>query len=411
MTVSAYPPGLVLAGVDAAYGSCQALVRGSTDYFSTALSRRASTVDVGLDVLTWWRTALRRERPRWASEHTIVAQLPSAQAPQPGAPKPEAPIARLRDFSDRTWSGTHGTAAPIATLFLPPQAGHDSCIVDFAPGQSQVMTARAAGLSRVFSLDWVGATPETKHASIEDYVAVVAEAVELLGGRVNLVGDCQGGWLAAIFAALHPDAVNTLTVAGAPIDFHAGDPLIHDWMKVLSPARRLALYRTVVRANRGLLPGEFLLGGFMAMQPHGELDRLLQLLANIHDEAHVQRYRTFETWFQHTQPLPGAFYLWVIEHLFQNNELVAGELTVAGQRVELGRIDCPLYLLAGAADHITPPPQVFALAEHAGTDESRISRRTTRGGHLGLFMGHEALQRHWHELFSEIAALSRPVGS
>ena len=157
--------------------------------------------------------------------------------------------------------------------------------------------------------------------------------------------------------------------------------------------------------------GEFLLGGFMAMQPHGELDRLLQLLANIHDEAHVQRYRTFETWFQHTQPIPGAFYLWIIEHLFQNNELVAGELMVAGQRVDLGRIDCPLYLLAGGADHITPPPQVFALAEHAGTDESRISRRTTRGGHLGLFMGHEALQRHWRALFSEIAALSRPVGS
>jgi poly(3-hydroxyalkanoate) synthetase len=121
-------------------------------------------------------------------------------------------------------------------------------------------------------------------------------------------------------------------------------------MKVLSPARRLAFYRTVVRANRGVLPGEFLLGGFMAMQPHGELDRLLQLLANIHDEAHVQRYRTFETWFQHTQPIPGAFYLWIIEHLFQNNELVAGELTVAGQRVDLGRIDCPLYLLDQHAD-------------------------------------------------------------
>ena len=48
------------------------------------------------------------------------------------------------------------------------------------------------------------------------------------GGRVNLVGDCQGGWLAAIYAALHPERVNTLTIAGAPIDFHAGDAVIHD---------------------------------------------------------------------------------------------------------------------------------------------------------------------------------------
>ena len=40
---------------------------------------------------------------------------------------------------------------------------------------------------------------------------------------MNLVGDCQGGWLATIYAALHPERVNTLTIAGAPIDFHAGD--------------------------------------------------------------------------------------------------------------------------------------------------------------------------------------------
>ena len=47
-------------------------------------------------------------------------------------------------------------------------------------------------------------------------------AVERIGAPVNLVGDCQGGWLAAIYAALHPGRVHTLTVAGAPIDFHAG---------------------------------------------------------------------------------------------------------------------------------------------------------------------------------------------
>ncbi|MEJ7718849.1 MAG: hypothetical protein WKF31_13125 [Thermoleophilaceae bacterium] len=34
------------------------------------------------------------------------------------------------------------------------------------------------------------------------------------GGPVNLVGDRQGGWLAAIYAALHPEQINTLTIAG-----------------------------------------------------------------------------------------------------------------------------------------------------------------------------------------------------
>ena len=40
-----------------------------------------------------------------------------------------------------------------------------------------------------------------------------------------MVDDCQGRWLATVYAALNPERVNTLTIAGAPIDFHAGDPV------------------------------------------------------------------------------------------------------------------------------------------------------------------------------------------
>src|ERR1700745_4389927 len=96
-------------------------------------------------------------------------------------------------------------------------------------------TILGAGLERAFSLDWVGATRATKDASIEDYMDVVDRAVERCGGRVNLIGDCQGGWLATIYAALHPEQVNTLTLAGAPIDFHAGEPIIHRWVQALPP--------------------------------------------------------------------------------------------------------------------------------------------------------------------------------
>ena len=76
-------------------------------------------------------------------------------------------------------------------------------------------------------LDWIGATQETKDA-IEDYLEVIHRAVEHCGGRVNLIGDCQGGWLATIYAALYPEQINTLTLAGAPIDFHAGEQVVHE---------------------------------------------------------------------------------------------------------------------------------------------------------------------------------------
>jgi poly(3-hydroxyalkanoate) synthetase len=60
---------------------------------------------------------------------------------------------------------------------------------------------------------------------------------------------------------------------------------------------------------------------------------------------------------------PGRFYLWIVEHLFRDNELILGKLELGGRRVDLKSLRAPLFLLAGAKDHITPPDQVFALAD------------------------------------------------
>ena len=149
-----------------------------------------------------------------------------------------------------------------------------------------------------------------------------------------------------------------------------------------------------------------MLSGFILIQPGAEISRQIDLLLNLDDPAHVARYREFEDWFKHTQAIPGAFYLWIVEHLFRDNELIAGKLEVGGEHVELGRIACPLNLLAGAADHITPPDQVFALADYASTLPGEILRDTTAGGHLGLFMGHEALHSHWPQLLAAVRAHS-----
>jgi poly(3-hydroxyalkanoate) synthetase len=380
------PPGIVDAGVDSVYEIVGSLIRNGVDYWTNLLNRGGSPLDAARDVMDWTKEVNKRERPEWASEHTIVG---------------EWPVARLRDFS-----GPEEPHDVVPTLILPPQAGHDSCIVDYAPGQSQVQTAVDAGCVRVYSMDWVAATDETKHSTVEDYVETIYQAVTQVGGHVNLVGDCQGGWLATIYAAIHPDTVHTLTIAGAPIDFHAGEPLIHDWLQVTSPIGQMDFYRAAVTANDGVLPGDFLLTGFKLMQPDAEMQRQMALLANIHDKRHVERFRRFEDWFQWTQAIPGAFYLWIVEHLFMNNELLHGTLEVGGKHVDLAEIHCPLYLMAGAKDHITPAPQVFALADFVSTPKDEVTKLTTSGGHLGIFMGHEALRHFWKPVFADIAAQS-----
>jgi poly(3-hydroxyalkanoate) synthetase len=289
---------------------------------------------------------------------------------------------------------------------LPPQAGHDSCIVDYAPAQSQIGEIRDAGLERVLALDWKGATQATKDATVEDYIAALDRAVELAGGRVNLVGDCQGGWLATLWAALRPDAVNTLTIAGAPIDFRAGDGAIAKWVDACTPRGSMRFYERLVASGGGVLRGGHMLRGFILIGPQNEVGRHAGLLARIDDEAAVARYREFEDWFKHTQDIPGAFYLWIVRNLFRDNLLLSGGLEVGGRRVDLRAIDCPLFLLAGARDHITPPDQVWALEGATSTPRDQVTRRLADAGHLGLFMGREALREHWRPMMRAVAGRS-----
>ncbi|HYB25543.1 MAG TPA: alpha/beta fold hydrolase [Solirubrobacteraceae bacterium] len=349
--------------------------------WTTALQRGPGA----LNLPRWVVTATNRRAPGWTTPNEIVF---------------EAPLARLRDFSTSKRRIT-------PTLVLPPQAGHDSCIVDYSAEQSQMGTIIEAGLERAFSLDWVGATRETKDASIEDYVELVDRAIEHCGGRVNLIGDCQGGWLATMYAALRPERVNTLTIAGAPIDFHAGEPVIHEIVRRVAPNGDLHFYEALVAIDGGVLKGRHMLSGFIMIQPAAEISRQIDLLLHLDDDAHVARYREFEDWFKHTQDVPGGFYLWVVRHLFRDNALITGALEVGGEKVDLARIDMPLNLMAGATDHITPPDQVFALAGYASTPAELITRHVSSGGHLGLFMGHEALREHWPRVLADVLKHSR----
>ena len=70
----------------------------------------------------------------------------------------------------------------MPTLVLPPQAGHDSCIVDYSPEQSQMKVIRAAGLTRAYSADWKGATRETADTTVDDYLDFIEACIERIGG-------------------------------------------------------------------------------------------------------------------------------------------------------------------------------------------------------------------------------------
>jgi poly(3-hydroxyalkanoate) synthetase len=351
-------------------------------YWSKAAAGGTTPLGVAADGLRWLELVTTRRPPDWSTPSRLVES---------------SGIMALRDFS------TDGREDVTPTLIVPPQAGHHSCIVDYSVRQSQVRTALEAGLTRAFVLEWLGATQETKNAGILDYLGSVRRAITHIGGPVNLIGDCQGGWLATIYAALHPDDVATLTIGGAPIDFHAGDSAITDFTRC---AGGITPYRLAVELGGGVLDGRLMLSSFIGLQPETEISKQVELVLNLDDDDYVERYRAFQDWYMFTQPIPGAMYLWAVEHLFIENELVRGILELDGRVVSLGAIRCPVNLLGGTTDHITPPAQVFALADHVGTSPSDVTTTLTNGGHLGLFMGREALETAWRPMFEKIAARS-----
>ena len=295
----------------------------------------------------------------------------------------------------------YGKPGGIPTLVDAPHAGHTAMIADYQKGQSLVETLLANGIAHVALTDWKSATEDMKDLEIDNYLAEMIIAIDDLGGRVNLVGLCQGGWVAAMVAARFPDKVNSLVLAGAPIDTDAGDGPI----KRMAHESQMSFYEELVALGGGLMKGKFMLQGWKNMHPeqHYVQDQI-DLYEHIGDPAYLKKEETFESWYENPIDLPGRWYLQVMSQLFKENRLAKGTFVGLGRKLNLHNVTCPAYLLAGADDDITTPEQVLDAAKYLGTPKDRIVQKTVPGGHIGLFMGSRTLKEHWPPIARWIGA-------
>lgn len=295
----------------------------------------------------------------------------------------------------------YGRPGGIPTLVDAPHAGHTAMIADYHKGQSLVETLLANGVGHVALTDWKSATIDMKDLEIDNYLAEIVVAIDDLGGRVNLVGLCQGGWVAAMIAARFPDKVNSLVLAGAPIDTDAGNGPI----KRMVHQSPLSFYEELVALGGGLMRGKYMLQGWKNMHPEQHyLQDHIDLYEHIDDPAYLKKQETFESWYENPIDLPGRWYLQVIAEIFKENRLARGEFVGLGRKLNLRDITCPAYLLGGQSDDITTPEQVLGAANHLGTPPADIVQRVVPGGHIGLFMGARTLREHWPGIARWIAA-------
>ena len=274
-------------------------------------------------------------------------------------------------------------------------------IADYHRGQSLIETLLANGIGHVALTDWKSATEDMKDFDIDNYLADVVVVIDDLGGRVNLVGLCQGGWLSAMIAARFSDKVNSLVLAGAPIDTDAGDGPIKRMVKASS----MSFYEELVELGGGVMKGKYMLQGWKDMHPAQHYIRdHIDLYEQIDDPAYLAKEETFESWYENPIDLPGRWYLQAIEQLFKENRLAKGKFLGLGRTLDLRNIKCPTYLLAGASDDITTPEQALGAAKYIGTPRDRIVQKTVPGGHIGLFMGARTLRDDWPQIARWICA-------
>jgi poly(3-hydroxybutyrate) depolymerase len=342
-----------------------AMLAASTGEIATFFAKQFTSLALGPEVETV-------AQPKWTTPHRVALELQTVQ---------------LRDFT----AGLDGTACLLCTPF----ALHGSALCDLAVGHSLVAALRDAGLSRLFVTDWRSASAEMRYLGIDNYLADLNVLVDEIGPPIDLIGLCQGGWMALVYAARFPGKVRKLVLVGAPVDTKAAPSALSALVDASVPAA----FHEVVRLGDGLVLGRKILKLWGPASAEAEdIGRLLQSEDPPDSQARARLEASFRDWYAWTVDLPGTFFLEIVEKLYHRNEIASGTFRALGTTIDLTSVRAPLFLLAGRDDEVVAPPQLFAAERLVGTPSRDIRKITADCRHLGLFMGKRVLRTIWPDI-------------
>ena len=308
----------------------------------------------------------------WTSANTVVRDLATM---------------RVREFG----AGTKGPGA----ILIAPFALHRATIADLAPGHSVIEALLEAGMARIWLTEWRSADATRRHQSIDACLADLNVVVDDFGAPAPLAGLCQGGMLAAIYAARFPDKVGRLALVGAPIDVAAAPSLLTETVAQTPPSAVEAM----LAQGDGLVRGRLM----MDLWPSTNADdEALSTVLQRHSVPTPLRER-YLSWNGDVVDLPGVFYRETVDWIFRENRLAGGRFPALGKEVGIGAIRCPLFLAAAADDEIVSPPQLLSIASRVASPPADILSRTVEGRHLVLFMGQQVLRQTWPDIAAFLA--------
>jgi polyhydroxyalkanoate synthase len=282
-------------------------------------------------------------------------------------------------------------------------------ILDLHENRSVVRRLLDRGFD-VYLIDWGEPTEADRNLQLEDYVCKrLQQAVNLVCDRagtsqLNLLGYCMGGTMSTLFTALQPQRVRNLILMATPIGFGADDDdgLLNLW------ARRDYFDVDGLIDAFGNCPGEFLQFVFQLMKPvQNFAEKQLMYCENQDDPEFLEQFDSLERWANDGIPVAGETFREYVKSLYQQNRLVNGQLYLAGERVRLESIICPLLMLVAEKDHLVPPSSTLALKRYVSSPE--MESMSIDAGHIGLAVSSKSHQQFWPQAANWIASHSTPL--
>ncbi len=296
-------------------------------------------------------------------------------------------------------------------VVVDPRAGHGPGIGGMKP-ESEIGVAIRAGHACYF----VGFSPEPMPGqTIEDVCHAEAAFVEEVARRHPdaeskpiVIANCQAGWQTMMTAAIAPDLMGPILVAGSPMSYWAG-------VRGKNPMRYLGgifggSWATALSndVGAGKFDGASLIANFeLANLANTFWTKEYNVYSNV--DAEKERFLSFETWWGSPVLLNGGEMQWIVDNLFVGNKLSTGQIrTTDGVRVDLRNIKSPIVVFCSWGDNVTPPQQAldWILDLYDNVDEIVANGQTIiyslhhSIGHLGIFVSGQIASKEYREFVS-----------
>ncbi len=243
-------------------------------------------------------------------------------------------------------------------LIVPPWI-NKFYILDLAPAKSLIKFLVDQGLT-VFMISWINPDEHLSHKSFEDYmqegILTAADAVKRETGveQSNVVGYCVGGTLLATtlayLAARGEEPFTSASFLATQVDFtYAGDLLLFTDADQLEALNELM-------SERGYLDGSRMANVFNMLRPR---DLIWPYIVNNYLLGKKPFPFDLLYWNQDSTRMAAANHNFYLSEFYGGNRLAKKEMTLAGTRLDIGKVKLPVYELATKEDHIAPAKSVF----------------------------------------------------